>query len=57
MPRYRVSDVITISRKWIVEAPDENAAIAQIEDGLPEVFDRADTEVLASEPYEADLLE
>ena len=53
MPKYKVSDSITIQRTWIIEAESEEKAIDQV-DGLSAPGQAADTEEqIENTPYEA----
>ena len=57
MPKYKVSDSITIQRTWIVEAESEDGAIDQV-DGLYAPGQAADTEEqIDNTPYEAERIE
>ena len=54
MPKFRVSDTITYTREWTVEARDEEQAIRKIskKPPMPDYEEQTD-----STPYEAEELE
>ena len=57
MPKYKVSDSITIQRTWIVEAKSEYGAIDQI-DGLSRPApDPDEEEQIDNTPYEAERID
>ena len=57
MPKYKVSDTITLERTWIVEAKSEYGAIDQI-DGLSRPApDPDEEEQIDNTPYEAERID
>ena len=57
MPKFKVSDTITLERTWIVEAKSEHGAIDQI-DGLSAPAPAPDEEEqIDNTPYEAERIE